>query len=54
MASMPAPETGPITSTPEPDSNRKLAFLLLGLVLYGIVLALPQPAGLNRTGFGGG
>ena len=54
MASMPAPETGPITSKPEPDSNRKLAYLLLGLVLYGIVLALPQPAGLNRTGFGGG
>lgn len=50
MASMPAPETGPITSKPEPDSNRKLAYLLLGLVLYGIVLALPQPAGLTDSG----
>lgn len=50
MASTPAPETGPITSRPEPDSNKKLAFLLLALVLYGIVLALPQPAGLSASG----
>ncbi|MBP7351838.1 MAG: DASS family sodium-coupled anion symporter [Comamonas sp.] len=50
MASTPATETGPITSKPEPDSNRKLAFLLLALVLYGIVLALPQPAGLTDSG----
>ena len=35
MASTPAPETGPITSRPEPDSNKKLAFLLLALVLGG-------------------
>ena len=47
MASTPAPETGPITSRPEPDSNKKLAFLLLALVLYGIVLALPQPAEMS-------
>ena len=40
----------PITSKPEPDSNKKLAFLLLALVLYGIVLALPQPAGLTASG----
>ena len=40
----------PITSKPEPDSNKKLAFLLLALVLYGIVLALPQPAGLSASG----
>ncbi|WP_291590995.1 SLC13 family permease [Comamonas sp. UBA7528] len=50
MASTPATETGPITSKPEPDSNKKLAFLLLALVLYGIVLALPQPAGLTDSG----
>lgn len=51
MASTPpAAEAGPITSKPEPDSNKKLAFLLLGLVLYGIVLALPQPAGLTDSG----
>ena len=49
MASTPAPETGPITSRLEPDSNKKLAFLLLALVLYGIVLALPQPAGLSAS-----
>ena len=50
MASTPAPETGPITSKPEPESNKKLAFLLLALVLYGIVLALPLPAGLTPSG----
>ena len=48
--STPGPATGPITSKPEPESNKKLAFLLLALVLYGIVLALPQPAGLSASG----
>lgn len=49
MANTPI-DTGPITSKPEPDSNKKLAFLVLALVLYGIVLALPQPAGLTDSG----
>ena len=39
MASTPAPETGPITSRPEPDSNKKLAFLLLALVLSPLAAA---------------
>ncbi|MDQ1081125.1 DASS family sodium-coupled anion symporter [Pseudoroseomonas cervicalis] len=46
-ASQPAP---PITSTPEPSSNRKFAFLLLALALYGLVLMLPTPEGLSAAG----
>ncbi|KAB0583905.1 SLC13 family permease [Comamonas kerstersii] len=50
MASTPAPETGPITSKPEPESTKKLTYLLIALAAYAIVLALPQPAGLTSSG----
>ena len=42
--------SGPINSTPEPSSNRKLAFLGLAVVLYLLVLALPLPTGLSPSG----
>lgn len=45
-----APPSAPIQSPLEPDSSRKLGFLLLGLVLYVIVLMLPTPAGLSPSG----
>ncbi|WP_201451766.1 SLC13 family permease [Rhodovarius lipocyclicus] len=37
-------------SPPEPDSNRKLAWLLISLALYVGVLLLPTPAGLTASG----
>ncbi|MDJ0387790.1 DASS family sodium-coupled anion symporter [Roseomonas sp. E05] len=40
----------PIGSPTVPATNRKLAFLLLALALYGLVLALPTPAGLSPAG----
>ncbi len=45
----PAP-AAPIASQPEPDSRRKLGYLLLALGLYALVLALPTPAGLSASG----
>ena len=49
-AASPLPATSPITSHPEPSSNRKFGFLLLAIALYGIVLMLPTPAGLTASG----
>ena len=49
-AASPLPATSPITSHPEPSSNRKFGFLLLAIALYGIVLMLPTPAGLSASG----
>lgn len=40
----------PIGSPAEPSSNRKLAFLLLAIGLYVLVLMLPTPAGLSPSG----
>ncbi len=37
-------------SPPEPESNRKLAYLILAIVLYVGVLLLPTPAGLTASG----
>ncbi len=37
-------------SPPEPESNRKLAYLLLAIALYVGVLLLPTPAGLTASG----
>lgn len=45
-----APSGPQITSHPEPSSNRKFAFLLLAVALYGLVLLLPTPAGLTPAG----
>lgn len=39
-----------LSSPAEPTSNRKLAFLALALLVYGAVLMLPTPAGLNPAG----
>ncbi|MCQ4159420.1 anion permease [Roseomonas sp. GC11] len=49
MSAAPHP-VAPIVSAPEPSSNRKFAFLLLALALYGLVLLLPTPAGLTPSG----
>jgi len=37
-------------SPPEPDSNRKLAWLAIAILLYVGVLMLPMPAGLTASG----
>ncbi|ABM30888.1 DASS family sodium-coupled anion symporter [Paracidovorax citrulli] len=53
MTTSPVPSpspAAPITSHPEPDSRRKLGYLLLALGLYALVLALPTPAGLSPSG----
>ncbi|AVO33470.1 SLC13 family permease [Ottowia oryzae] len=53
MTSPPQPAAGPVSplnSPLEPESNRKLAMLLLAIVLYIGVLLLPTPAGLTPAG----
>jgi anion transporter len=39
-----------LSSPVEPTSNRKLFFLILALLVYGVVLMLPTPAGLAPAG----